>query len=233
MQEDNKIELTYLKELSDALTNHHAAIMVGAGFSKNAEKVTTRDTRFLNWNELADLFYEKLYGTAVKNEIKYSSPLRLAEEVEKTLGRPTLEKILQKAAPDKDYSPSELHIKLMRLPWRDVFTTNYDTLLERAADQVSERRYNVILTQNDLLNSNDAPRIVKLHGSFPSNRPFIITEEDYRTYPKKFAAYVNTVQQALLENVFCLIGFSSDDINFLSWIGWIRDNLGRENSQKL
>ena len=27
-----------------------------------------------------------------------------------------------------------------------------------------------------------APEIIKLHGSFPSHRPFIITEEDYRTY---------------------------------------------------
>ena len=69
--------------------------------------------------------------------------------------------------------------KRQELPWRDVFTTNYDTLLERAADKVSKRRYNVVVNQEDLVNSNDAPRILKLHGSFPSQRPFIITEEDY------------------------------------------------------
>lgn len=66
----------------------------------------------------------------------------------------------------------------MNLSWRDVFTTNYDTLLERTADIVTDRRYNVVLNQEDLVNSNDAPRIIKLHGSFPSQRPFIITEED-------------------------------------------------------
>ena len=121
----------------------------------------------------------------------------------------------------------------MELPWRDVFTTNYDTLLERAADKVSKRRYNVVVNQEDLVNSNDAPRILKLHGSFPSQRPFIITEEDYRTYPVRFAAMVNTVQQALLENVFCMIGFSCEDPNFLSWIGWIHDNLGKSSSQKI
>ena len=70
------------------------------------------------------------------------------------------------------------------------------------------------------------PRIVKLNGSFPSHRPFIITEEDFRTYPKKFAPYVNMVQQSMMENAFCLLGFSGDDPNFLSWSGWIRDNLG-------
>nr|WP_294374914.1 hypothetical protein [uncultured Clostridium sp.] len=48
---------------------------------------------------------------------------------------------------------------------------------------VTDRRYNVVLNQEDLANSNDAPRIIKFHGSFPSQRPFIqrpfiITEED-------------------------------------------------------
>ena len=70
------------------------------------------------------------------------------------------------------------------------------------------------------------PRIAKLHGSFPSNRPFIFTEEDYRTYPRRFAAFVNLVQQSMMENVFCLLGFSGDDPNFLYWTGWVRDHLG-------
>lgn len=83
------------------------------------------------------------------------------------------------------------------------------------------------------MNSNDVPRIIKLHGSFPSHRPFIITEEDYRTYPVKFAPLVNTVQQSLLENVFCMVGFSCEDPNFLKWIGWIHDNLGKSSSQKI
>ena len=54
-----------------------------------------------------------------------------------------MENILKEAIPDEDYGPSEVYTKLMELPWRDVFTTNYDTLLERAADKVSKRRYNV------------------------------------------------------------------------------------------
>lgn len=44
---------------------------------------------------------------------------------------------------------------------------------------------------------------------------------------------VNTVQQALLENVFCMLGFSCEDPNFTSWIGWIHDNLGKSSSQKM
>lgn len=227
------MNMNYIREIAEALSENHAALMVGAGFSKNAEKVSITDKKFLNWNELSDLFYETVYGKDEGPGKQYNSSLRLAQEVEITVGRPKLEKIIKDAVPDLEYAPSELYVKLMEMPWKDVFTTNYDTLLERAADKVTNRRYNVVICQEDLVNSNDAPRILKLHGSFPSYRPFIITEEDYRTYPVKFAAMVNTVQQALLENVFCMLGFSCEDPNFINWIGWIHDNLGRSSSQKI
>lgn len=226
------MNMNYIREIAEALSENHAALMVGAGFSKNAEKVSITDKKFLNWNELSDLFYETVYGKEGPGK-QYNSSLRLAQEVEITVGRPKLEKIIKDAVPDLEYAPSEVYVKLMEMPWKDVFTTNYDTLLERAADKVTNRRYNVVICQEDLVNSNNAPRILKLHGSFPSYRPFIITEEDYRTYPVKFAAMVNTVQQALLENVFCMLGFSCEDPNFIKWIGWIHDNLGKSSSQKI
>ena len=223
----------YIEEIAQALAEKHVALMVGAGFSKNAEKIAVTDRYFLNWNELSDLFYTALYGDAKYPGKEYHNSLRLAQEVEVMFGRPRLEKIMKEAVPDLDYAPSKLYVKMMELPWRDVFTTNYDTLLERTADRLTEHRYQVVNCQEDLVNGNGEARILKLHGSFPSHRPFIITEEDYRTYPVRFAAFVNTVQQALLENMFCMIGFSCEDPNFVSWIGWIRDNLGKSNAQKI
>lgn len=217
----------YLDEIAEKLwsTPSHAAIMVGAGFSKNANK------DFPDWSTLGDLFFEKLHGKKPENS-RYLSPLKLADEVQAAFGRPVLNSLLRLHIPDETSSPSPLHIKLLELPWSDVFTTNYDTLLERARDSISLQKFDVVNNKDDLIYS-EKPRIIKLHGSFPSGHPFIITEEDYRTYPRKFAPFVNTVQQSLLENILCLIGFSGDDPNFLQWIGWIRDNLGKENAPKI
>ena len=136
------------------------------------------------------------------------------------------------AIPDLQYEPSQLHKALLDLPWSDVFTTNYDTLLERACRSVVSQRYDLVQNPDDLGYSN-RPRIVKLHGSLHSDRRFVITDEDYRRYPRKFAPFVNAVQQTLLENTLCLIGFSGDDPNFLQWIGWIHDNLGHRDSPKM
>ena len=112
-----------------------------------------------------------------------------------------------------------------------MFTTNWDTLLERASSHIVERPYRVVQSTKQIPMVSQ-PRIIKLHGSFPSQFPLIVTEEDYRTYPATFAPFVNTVQQAMMETVFCLIGFSGDDPNFLNWSGWVRDNL-REAAPKI
>lgn len=217
----------YLNEISERLWAGRAAVMIGAGFSKNA------GNGFPDWNQLGDLFHEKAHGIKSDTEKpKYLNVLRLAEEVQAAIGRPALENLLRSNIPDLNIEPSPLHVDLLELPWVDVFTTNYDTLLERASAKVVTRRYEPVINKEDIPYAIK-PRIVKLHGSFPSERPFIITEEDYRRYPHDHAPFVNTVQQALLENTFCLIGFSGDDPNFLQWIGWIRDNLGKDKTQKI
>ena len=217
----------YLNEIAERLWAERAAVMVGAGFSKNA------GNGFPDWNQLGDLFYQKAHGVKPDpaNQ-KYLNVLRLAEEVQAAIGRPALENLLRSNIPDLSIEPSGLHVELLELPWVDVFTTNYDTLLERASAKVVTRRYEPVVNKEDIPYAIK-PRIVKLHGSFPSERPFIITEEDYRRYPHDYAPFVNTVQQALLENTFCLIGFSGNDPNFLQWIGWIRDNLGKDKTQKI
>lgn len=232
MEKLTDIEI-YLNDIAEKLYNGHASLMVGAGFSMNAQCNGISSKKFPSWSALGDCFYKKVHGSAPSEDKKcYLDVLKLAEEVEVTVGRAALNKLLQDEIPDLEYQPSELHRMLLQLPWTDVFTTNYDTLLERTAEKILEQRYETVINKEDLVWSTK-PRIIKLHGSFPSDRPFIITEEDYRKYPRNFAPFVNTVQQSLLENTLCLIGFSGNDPNFQKWIGWIRDNLGKDNSPKI
>ncbi|MBC9784992.1 SIR2 family protein [Heliobacterium chlorum] len=213
-----------------------AAVMIGAGFSKNANKILPSTNSYPLWLDLADKMYSSLYPSNQFTEterkdhrlrtISGGGALKLANEYETIFGRTALDELLIKTIPDEHYVPGYIHKLLLSLPWSDIFTTNYDTLLERTRPAIHERKYDLVLTPSDIPGSM-RPRIVKLHGSFPSQRPFIVTEEDYRTYPNKFAPFVNLIQQSIMENVLCLIGFSGDDPNFLYWTGWVRDNLGK------
>ncbi len=214
-----------------------ASVMVGAGFSLNADKTTSNKPDFPVWGGIATALFDALYPNPNDPTLRLewernrrestvgNNPIKLAEQYDKTFGRISLNTLLRRVIPDEFHKPGRLHQLLLQLPWSDIFTTNYDTLLERTRPTVHNIKYDLIQTRNDIPHKMK-PRIVKLHGSFPSHDPFIITEEDYRTYPTRFAPFVNMVQQSIMENVHCLIGFSGEDINFLYWSGWVRDNLG-------
>ena len=226
----NQSEL-YNEKLIEGLLNGRASILVGAGFSLNALRANESVKKDLPlWNGLIDAMYEKLDLEEEKKVKEYLNPLSVAQQFEEMYGRPALNKYIKDIMKDDDYIPSKVHKNFLELPWKNVFTTNYDTLLERTCKKIINRKYNIISREDDLLYTDGNPKIVKLHGTFPLYDSLIITEEDYRTYPKKHARFVNTVQQALLEDMFCVIGFSGSDPNFLNWIGWIHDNIGLENS---
>lgn len=198
-----------------------AAILVGAGFSRNADRIHANVPEPPLWSDIAAAMQDRLYPS----ENARRDPLRLAEEFKAVLGESALESLIRELVRDDEWMPGELHKALVRLPWTDILTTNWDTLLERAALENLGQTYETVRSIGDI-STTRAPRVVKLHGSLPSNRPFILSEEDYRTYPRIFAPFVNLVQQTLLENELCLLGFSGDDPNFLEWSGWVRDQLG-------
>lgn len=207
-----------------ALENGNAAVMVGAGFSRNAEN----GNELATWPEVAKELWRELNPNAGElTDFSASTVTQLGEQYSRVFSRPSLEELLKRLIPDERVAPGLLHRNLLSLPWSEIFTTNYDTLLERAAESIVDRAHYTVMCREDIPQSKilDRRRIVKLHGSFPSQRPFIFTEEDYRRYPENSAPFINLVRQSMLENVFCLIGFSGDDPNFLYWIGWVRDML--------
>lgn len=223
MPDSLRMKLDHIKRYLD---EGKAAAMIGAGFSKNARMPEVAEMK--DWNALGIDFYKRLYGEPKASDLLFQNPINLATQVEASFGRHELDNMIQQSLPDDAIVPSQLHVDLLNLAWHDLFTTNYDTLLERACLN-SDHPYTIVYNKDTLLYSV-SPRIVKLHGSFPNIRPYIITEEDYRTYPQRYPEFVNTVRQALIENLFCLIGFSGDDPNFKSWLGWLRDVMGQQIS---
>lgn len=199
-----------------------AALMIGAGFSRNAD-LPAHDSRGPPlWRDLEAEMRAELGPEIVSAQ---SAPA-LAAQYEETFGRPRLEGLIRRLVPDGSWQPGDLHRRLLGLPWTEVLTTNYDTLLERAAEQIVEPIYETVLTPTDLARTR-SPRVVKLHGSLPSHTPFIITDSDYRTYADNFGPFVNLARHVLLENDVCMLGFSGDDPNFRNWVDWVQAEIGQ------
>ncbi len=227
MDIDKITDFPALQQLARALwcegTTRGAAVLVGAGFSRNAERSGMDTTEPPLWENLAGDLVSQLYPD--NSDAAPKDPLRLAEEYRIYFGQAALDEFIHTRIRDTAWQPGRLHKSLLELPWSDVLTTNWDTLLERAAATINDYYYEPVRSTTDLVHAR-APRIVKLHGSLGTSDHFIIAEEDYRTYPVRFAAFVNFARQVFIENELCLIGFSGDDPNFSQWSGWVRDNLG-------
>jgi hypothetical protein len=80
---------------------------------------------------------DEIYAGAAETDVP-ADPLRLAEEFRAMLGQAALDDFIRQNAPDASWEPSELHEKLLRLPWADVLTTNWDTLLERIVPKITD-----------------------------------------------------------------------------------------------
>ncbi len=97
------------------------------------------------------------------------------------------------------------------------------------------RHYQLVASSHMLSLTDDKRNIYKLHGTLREQNDrdygfdgdchcqYIITSEDYSEYPLKHEPFVNYMKIALLKGAFCIVGFSCDDPNFLSWISWVKD----------
>ena len=140
------------------------------------------------------------------------------------------------------------HEKFLRLTYfNNIFTTNYDNLLEEVAKNISTN-WAVVTSSYKLKLSAKEKYIVKIHGhlSNDSTSPnendfcfdgdhslrYIISKEDYQNYPLRHEAFMQMMKISLLRESFILFGFSGQDPNFIAWVKWVRDVLikdpGRE-----
>ncbi|MYC93921.1 MAG: SIR2 family protein [Caldilineaceae bacterium SB0661_bin_32] len=219
----------HLEQLSEYLwqgPRSRASVMVGAGISRNAIPLHGEQNSFPAWRELSQLMLKELYPDTPIEEFMTKTATRIASEYSSRFGEAGLEDFLRKSIPDDSHKPGEIHRLLLKLPWNDVYTTNYDTLLERT--EVAERTYSQVTKITDLMNPSP-PQIIKLHGSFPCQTPFIITESHYLRYEEEFAPFVNTFRQSLIVNALVLLGFSGDDPNFQKWTRWIQHHFDNKN----
>ena len=105
------------------------AVMIGSGFSMNADPATLMPRPMPAWFALSSSFVDRLYppGHSVDEQrdeaLRQASGggfLRIAQEFETAFGRAELDEHLKTHIPDEDWKPSELHGLLLRLPWADI-----------------------------------------------------------------------------------------------------------------
>ena len=124
-------------------------------------------------------------------------------------------------------SLSENHRLLAVLPISTYWTTNYDTLIERALRD-AHKRPDVKATVESLavtLPRRDAI-VYKMHGDVSQPDRAIVTRDDYEAYNETRRLFSVALQGDLVSKTFLFVGFSFNDPNLNYVLGLIRVLLG-------
>lgn len=204
----------FIKDIIKELNEENLAVFCGAGFSVASG--------FVNWKALMQPIAEEL-SLDIDKEHDLISVAQYHYN-EHGYNRHALNQLLIEEF-TKDVKLSNSHNILARLPIKEYWTTNYDTLLESALKNAG-RNPDVKFTKEHLtLTRRKRDAIVfKMHGDVSQPNEAILTKDDYENYSTKFAPYVTALSGSLVSKTFLFMGFSFTDPNLEYILSRIRVN---------
>jgi hypothetical protein len=197
-------ERDLLDQYGAAVLARNASLFVGAGMSL--------DAGFPGWPDL-------LKGPRQRAKIPNIPDLPLMAQyyvLSTPGGREELESHILRLLSAIPPTPAKGHELIKRLAVGDIWTTNYDCLLEQA---IPEAR--VVTSEDDLIRRSisSSQRITKMHGSLENFRPSgwreppIITRSDYEQYDALHPRMWASLRATYMTRTFLFLGFSFSDPN--------------------
>lgn len=126
----------------------------------------------------------------------------------------------------KNLPTNAIHSEIFKFRVSTIVTTNYDHLLEKAA-QSAYRVVDVISQDSDLTYGFAENKIIKMHGSFEHDN-FVLKEEDYLNYERNFRLLTAYIKSLIATNTLVFVGYSFNDPDLKQIFSWVGDVLGRD-----
>lgn len=211
----------FVAEYAQWLEQGSAALFVGAGLSRQAG--------YPDWRAL-------LKEIAHELNINLDQEHDLASVAQWYVNRTGRQKTriaqtVRNSFPDRAEVPSAQRI-MARLPVRYVWTTNYDTLIERAWE-LQRRRLDVKAIKSDLGVSSPwaDTTLYKMHGTVNHPAEIVIATDDYELYRQKRAGFLQVLNGHLIALHCLFLGFSFADPNIGHLLAIIRESMGEHPTQ--
>lgn len=201
--DDREQVLSWLLEVGE----RKRVIVVGAGFSKNAQSRT--GSAIPNWDELTARMARHLRLDTDKGH----DPLELADLFETEHSRDALEDWLAQQLDDDALAPGAAHRALWESSPHAVITTNFlDTLLEKPISSVGVPIYECTQLAKRL--SEVERHLIYFHGHRSAPETWVTSRQDYEDLPRKRPAIHIKVRQLLAEFPAVVVGYSMRDPDF-------------------
>lgn len=203
---------TIIEIIKDEIENQRLVVFIGAGCSV--------DAGLPSWSSLLKNICNKFKICCCEE-----NPLKLADEIEKVLGKVKFREEICKNIKPHPNTESNLQNNIARLPVNLFITSNYDGLFEKSLDKLGEK--DVIRLDGDLVSIRPKIKtLVKIHGDKDSPTTLIITEEDYRKYSSNHKPFWDYLKHICTGKTLLMIGVSFDDPNLQRVNDYILDLFG-------
>lgn len=212
----------YALRLAKLLRDDKLVLFVGAGLSMQCPPVAAHDKGFPSWGELVEIVAEQ-FDADVVNAADFRSAPTVFFDYVRALddGEAKLKAALRSALDSSRVSVAPAHTVLARLPWAEVWTTNYDDILERAfhAKQVNGNADHSLIA---LYTRQKTPFVLHLHGTV--NDPHTLGKRSYEQWPQNNEKLISHLRNTLLNGRTALfVGYGMGDPNLDSEFGWLRN----------
>lgn len=203
------------------------SLFIGAGFSIEANAPSVRNLCEAILSQIDD-------GKLREEHINDGLPELSSFFVEKICSG-SRNSLIELLGNQFDFTPAKMddHRALSQIPhFHNIFTTNYDTLLE---DSYDKKDCQVIRKDDDCAYIDNAKpvKIFKIHGDFVNQNFVVITTEDYDAFLKNNPNPLlwNLVKQEFLTKHILFIGYSLADDNIISIIKTISETINRNQKE--
>lgn len=203
----------FVTNLAEAHRKGQLVLFVGAGVSKAAGLPGLPDIL----NELSKHFY--VYKGEGMDFTLYTQ--HCANEGQEASVKLCICNYLK----DKMPTRHDLIDKIVKLNFRTIWSTNYDSLIEDCHKE-KRRRLSPIKDERDLISARGthAGVLYKIHGDIDSPADIVITKSDFENFNKPLM--LSFLKRDLITLPFLFIGYSFDDNLILRQIAEIRKCMG-------
>ena len=201
---------TFLKEALEKIQKAHRenylSIFAGAGVSV--------DSGMPKWSTLMEKIKESIESNADEDDFL------TIEKFYEQYGEEVCYQRIKEWIHD-NAEPNKLHDKIVNLNIKNLITTNWDNLFEKAMDN-NGTFFHEIKQDNDIRYTTGYSRFVKMHGSLDKNN-IVFRKTDYEQYSNKFPLIENYVKAIFSTDIVLLVGYSLRDSNVQQILSWLKD----------
>lgn len=194
-----------------AANNHNLVLFVGAG--------TSLDAGMPSWGEAVSQIASRL-----QMSFDASDMLKIPQYYYNARGKKDYTSLMRSIFKyGEPLHPQSIHEKIIALNADVIVTTNYDHLLEAAAEEKGEVLH--VVSTDAELPYKQGKELIKMHGDFEHDN-FVLKEEDYLQYEHNFKLIKNYITSLAGTKTFLFIGYSFSDPDVKQIFSWLKNTLG-------